>query len=118
MRDTIVGGRDMRLVACAEPQGPLEEAPASELLVAALLPDERTGASAGFWARDDRYYARVVREDGGVRWLTFAEPEAVAAVGDDTRRSSAVPATRRVALVGRANAGPVLVLPARPRRRG
>ena len=111
----------MRLVACAEPQGPLEEAPESELIVAALLPDEQAGASArcaGFWARDDRYYARVVREDGAVRWLTFAEPESVAAVGDTARRPGGVPATRRVALVGRANAGPVLVLPARPRRRG
>ena len=111
----------MRLVACAEPQGPLEEAPESELIVAALLPDEQAGARArcaGFWARDDRYYARVVREDGAVRWLTFAEPESVAAVGDTVRLASAAPAARRVALVGRANAGPVLVLPARPRRRG
>ena len=111
----------MRLVACAEPQGPLEEAPASELIVAALLPDERCDASArcaGFWARDDRYYARVVRDDGAVRWLTFAEPESVAAVGDAARLAGAAPASRRVALVGRANAGPVLVLPARPRRRG
>lgn len=110
----------MQLVACAEPQGPLEEAPESELIGGALLPDERAEAGArctGYWARDDRYYARVVRGDGAVRWLTFAEPESVAAVGDPVRMASGA-ATRRVALVGRANAGPVLVLPARPRRRG
>ncbi len=110
----------MRLVACAEPQGPLEEAPESELIDGALLPDERAGARVrctGYWAHDDRYYARVVREDGAVRWLTFAEPESVAAAGDRVAGAPLPAAARRVALVGRANAGPVLVLPARPRRR-
>lgn len=111
----------MRLVSCAEPQGPLEEAPESELIVGALLPDERDDAGArcaGFWARDDRYYARVVRNDGAVRWLTFAEPESVVPDREGARLTSALPAARRVALVGRASARPVLVLPARPRRRG
>ena len=111
----------MRLVACAEPQGPLEEAPESELIVGALLPDELSATGArcsGFWAQNDRYYARVVRGDGAVRWLTFAEPEAMVAVGESGRLTSAAPAARRVALVGRGITRPVLVLPARPRRRG
>lgn len=111
----------MQLVACAEPQGPLEEAPESELIGGALLPDERTDAGArcaGFWAHDDRYYARVERRDGAVRWLTFAEPQPAAAATTAAALAGGLTAARRVALVGRANAGPVLVLPARPRRRG
>ena len=105
----------MRLVACEKPEGPLEAAPRSALLVESDLP-----AGDGFWGDDDRYYARV-EADGSVRWYTLENapagtPRALSAVSD-------VPVTseppRRLALVARGGGDrQMLVWATRARRRG
>ena len=101
----------MQLVACAEPEGPLETAPTT-----ALLARGEALESASFWGRDDRYYARVVEGPDTVRWYTLddsdadlAEPSVVAIAGG-----------RRVTLVARATRahGGALVWATGTRRRG
>lgn len=66
----------MNLVACDAPAGVLDEAPRT-----ALRQDTSTEHWDGFWADDDRYYARCTTA-AGVAWYRLddgmdAEPEAL-----------------------------------------
>ena len=102
----------MRLVACQEPEGPLEAAPAT-----ALLDEAGARVSACFWARDDRWYARVER-DGRVVWLTLENAGTSAAPAPRVVERLTTPA-RRIALVGRGGADrPMRVWTTGGRRRG
>jgi hypothetical protein len=53
----------MNLVACDAPAGALDEAPHT-----ALRQDTSTERWQGFWADDDRYYARCTTTDGAASW--------------------------------------------------
>jgi hypothetical protein len=53
----------MNLVACDAPAGVLDEAPHT-----ALRQDTSTERWQGFWADDDRYYARCTTVDGLASW--------------------------------------------------
>jgi hypothetical protein len=53
----------MNLVACDAPAGVLDEAPHT-----ALRQDTSTERWHGFWADDDRYYARCTTVDGFASW--------------------------------------------------
>lgn len=58
----------MRLVSCATPQGPLEDAPRTALL-ADLTEGERWD---GFWSAD-AYYVRCTKDAGEVAWYRLAD---------------------------------------------
>lgn len=58
----------MRLVNCATPQGPLEDAPRTALL-ADLTEGERWD---GFWSAD-AYYVRCTKDAGDVSWFRLAD---------------------------------------------
>lgn len=58
----------MRLVNCATPQGPLEDAPRTALL-ADLTEGERWD---GFWSAD-AYYVRCTKDGGDVAWYRLAD---------------------------------------------
>jgi len=64
----------MELLACATPAGVLAAAPLSALCVSTAL--ERW---EGFWAEDDRYYARLTRAGSGVvEWFCLRDVPATA----------------------------------------
>src|SRR3954462_2222931 len=102
----------MQLVACAEPEGPLEAAPAT-----ALLACDAAGATSGFWGGDDRYYARVVEPSGMVRWYTLGD--GVVALGTEpvVRAGGGARRVTLVALATRTHGG-ALVWATGARRRG
>jgi hypothetical protein len=58
----------MRLVSCATPPGPLEDAPRTALL-ADLTEGERWD---GFWSAD-AYYVRCTKDAGDVAWFRLAD---------------------------------------------
>lgn len=58
----------MRLVSCATPPGPLEDAPRTALL-ADLTEGERWD---GFWSADS-YYVRCTKDAGDVTWFRLAD---------------------------------------------
>lgn len=60
----------MDLVACAAPRGILEVAP-----VPGLRQDSAMELWEGFWAEDDRYYARCTRPAGTIEWYRYEELE-------------------------------------------
>jgi hypothetical protein len=62
-RHTGRGVLGMNLVACDAPGGVLDEAPHT-----ALRQDTSTEKWQGFWADDDRYYARCTTVDGVASW--------------------------------------------------
>lgn len=62
----------MDLVACAAPRGVLEVAPAP-----GVRRDSTTELWEGFWAEDDRFYARCTRPAGAIEWYRYEELEAV-----------------------------------------
>jgi hypothetical protein len=61
----------MRLVSCATPSGPLEDAPRTALL-ADLTEGERWD---GFWSAD-AYYVRCTKDAGDVAWFRLADDAA------------------------------------------
>ncbi|HSJ63358.1 MAG TPA: hypothetical protein VK922_05545 [Gemmatimonadaceae bacterium] len=60
----------MELVACAAPRGILEVAPTP-----GLRKDSPTELWEGFWAEDDRFYARCTRPAGAIEWYRYEELE-------------------------------------------
>jgi hypothetical protein len=65
----------MRLVSCATPPEPLEDAPRTALL-SDLTEGERWD---GFWSsQSDGYYVRCTRTSGGTEWFKLADEPAVA----------------------------------------
>src|SRR5215472_7100973 len=66
----------MRLVSCATPPEPLEEAPRTALL-ADLTEGERWD---GFWSAD-AYYVRCTKDAGDVAWFRLADDVAPAQSG-------------------------------------
>jgi hypothetical protein len=60
----------MDLVACAAPRGMLEVAPAP-----GLGQDSSTELWEGYWAEDDRFYARCTRSTGAIDWYRYEELE-------------------------------------------
>ena len=58
----------MRLVSCAPPQGPLEDAPRTALL-ADFTQGERWD---GFWSAD-AYFVRCTKDAGDVAWYRLAD---------------------------------------------
>ncbi len=69
----------MDLVACAAPRGVLEVAP-----VSGLKQDSALELWEGFWAEDDRYYARCTTAAGTIEWYRYEElEEAVGRPGYD-----------------------------------
>jgi hypothetical protein len=64
----------MRLVSCATPTGPLEDAPRTALL-ADLTEGERWD---GFWSAD-AYYVRCTKDAGEIAWFRLADDVAPSA---------------------------------------
>jgi hypothetical protein len=60
----------MNLVACAAPRGVLEVAP-----VPGARQDTAMEYWEGFWAEDDRYYARCTSATGAIEWYRYEELE-------------------------------------------
>lgn len=60
----------MDLVACSAPRGILEVAPAP-----GLRQDSPASLWEGFWAEDDRFYARCTRPSGAIEWYRYEELE-------------------------------------------
>ncbi|HZS57815.1 MAG TPA: hypothetical protein VFA43_01005 [Gemmatimonadaceae bacterium] len=89
----IRGVLGMNLVACDAPAGVLDEAPHT-----ALRQDTSTEQWEGFWADDDRYYARCTTA-AGVAWFTLDDGiETVELVSSTPLVSNPVP---RVGIVRR-----------------
>ena len=78
----------MHLLPCKRPEGPLESAPRTGLR--ADTKDERW---EGYWASDERYFARCVERSGREYWYrivdTLADPKVL------VFRREAAPAVRR-----------------------
>jgi hypothetical protein len=67
----------MRLVSCAIPQEPLEDAPRS-----ALLADVPEGECwDAFWSAD-AYFVRCTKIGGGVEWFEVADDDTVTRIAD------------------------------------
>ncbi len=60
----------MDLLACSAPRGILEVAPTP-----GLRQDSPTDLWEGFWAEDDRFYARCTSSTGAVDWYRYEELE-------------------------------------------
>jgi hypothetical protein len=80
----------MRLVSCATPPEPLEEAPRTALL-ADLTEGERWD---GFWSAD-AYYVRCTKDAGEVAWFRLADD-----VAPSTQSGARVLALRPAARAG------------------